>query len=89
MPTEPCSTLFSALKGKGGEVKWQALRLALPPQLALKPLQPSRQSQSPRLALLLPQLQGLPRFPQQAHQQLQPQLQLQESRLSPMTNLCQ
>jgi len=38
-PTElPCSTLFSALKGKGGEKKRQALRLALPPQPALQPL---------------------------------------------------
>jgi len=31
-------------------VKWQALRLALPPQPALHPLQPSRQSQPPRPA---------------------------------------
>jgi len=34
-------------KREGGEAKRQALRLALPPQLALQPLQPSRQSQPP------------------------------------------
>ena len=83
--------MFSALKGKGEEMKPKALRLALPPQPALQPLQPSRQSQPPQLAtpLPLPQLQGLPRFPRQAQQLLQPQFQLQASRLSPMTNLCQ
>jgi len=60
------------------------------PQLALQPLQPSMQSEHPRPAppLPMPQLQGLPRFPQQPQQQLQPQLRLQASRLSPMTNLC-
>ena len=80
--------LFSALKGKGGETKRQALRLALPPQPTLQPLQPSRQPQPPRPAPPLPQLQGLPRFPWKAQQLLQPQLQLQASRLSPVTNLC-
>ena len=89
MPTElPCLTLFSALKGKGGEAKQQVLWVALPPQPALQPLQLSRQSQPARLAPPLPQLQGLPRFPWQAQQLLQPQLQLQASQLSPMTNLC-
>jgi len=60
------------------------------PQPALQPLQPSRQSQTPRPAtpLPLPQMHGLPRFPQWAQQMLQPQLQLQASRLSPMTKLC-
>ena len=33
--------------GKEGETKQQALRLALPPQPALQPLQPSRKSQHP------------------------------------------
>jgi len=89
-PTEPCSTLFSALKGKGGEMKRQALRLALPSQPALQPLQPSRQSQPPRPAPRLLQPLALSQLPQRARQllQLQPQLQQQASRLSPVTNLC-
>jgi len=93
-PTElPCSTLFSALKGKEGEKKLQALRLVLPPQPALQPLQPSRQSHPPRPAPRLLQPLALSRLPRLARQllqlQLQPQLQLQASQLSPMTNLCQ
>jgi len=71
-------------------MKRQALRLALPPQLALQPLQPSKQSQPPHPAppLPLPRLQGLPRFPPRALQLLQPQLWQQASRLSSKTNLC-
>jgi len=71
-------------------MKQQALRLALPPQPPLQPLQPSRLSQptQPAPRLPMPQSQGRPRFPQRARRLLQPQLQLQASQLSQMTNLC-
>jgi len=77
-PTEPCSTWFTVLKRKGGETKRQLLQLALPPQPALQPLQPSRQSQPPQPAPRLLQPLALSQLPQL---QLQPQLQPQASRL--------
>jgi len=80
--------LIQCFKGERGEMKRQALRLALPPQPALQPLQPSRQSQPPQPAPPLLQPLALSWLPQWAWQLLQLQLQLQASQLSPVTNLC-
>jgi len=82
--------IVQCLKGERGGNEAAGAAAAAAPQLALQPLQLSRQSQPPRTAppLPLPQLQGRTQFPRWAQQRLQTQLQLQALQLSPMTNLC-
>jgi len=84
--------LIQCLKGEGGGNEVAGTATGAAPPAGLQPLQPSSQSQPPRPAPPLLQLLALSRLPQRAQQllqlQFQPQLQLQTSRLSPMTNLC-
>jgi len=84
--------LIQCLKGERGGNEVAGTAAGAAPKPALQPLQPSRQSQTPRPAPPLLQPLALSRFPWRARQllqlQLQPQLQLQASQLRPMTNLC-
>jgi len=83
--------LFNTVQCLKGEEGGNEAAGAVPPSRACSPSSPAGSHSPPMTGtrLPLPQLQDLPRFPQQAQQPLQPQFQQQASQLSPMTNLCQ
>jgi len=80
--------LVQCSKGEQGRNKAAGTATALPPQPALQPLQPSKQSQPPQPAAPLPLPLALSRLLQRALRLLQLQLWQQASRLNTITNLC-